>query len=80
MVKLQHANCLQEEIRARLSAEERLREAETSLKQLDRAVQNQTPNIEADIREEMTVNVKKLKRMFCLMSSYIQSSCVAVVF
>ncbi|KAK7103250.1 hypothetical protein V1264_018189 [Littorina saxatilis] len=55
---------LREEIRARLSAEERLREAEVSLGHLDRAVQNQTPNIEADIREEMTVNVKKLKHFF----------------
>lgn len=55
---------LREEIRARLSAEERLKEAEISLKHIDRAVQNQTPNIEADIREEMTVNVKKLKQFF----------------
>lgn len=55
---------LREEIRARLLAEERLKEAESSLKKLDRAVQNQTPNIEADIRQEMTVNVKKLKQFF----------------
>lgn len=55
---------LREEIRARLSAEERLRDAEISLKHIDRAVQNQTPNIEADVREEMTVNVKKLKQFF----------------
>ncbi|XP_076442004.1 uncharacterized protein LOC143281009 isoform X2 [Babylonia areolata] len=55
---------LREEIQARLSAEQRLKDAETSLKKLDRAVQNQTPNIEADIRQEMTVNVKKLKQFF----------------
>ena len=54
--------CLQEEIRARLVAEERLRDAEMSLKQLDRAVQNQTPNLEVEIRDEMAVNVQKLKR------------------
>ena len=45
-----------------LSVEERLRDAELSLKQLDRAVQNQTPNIENEIRDEMAVNVQKLKR------------------
>lgn len=55
---------LREEIRARLTAEGRLNEAEISLKLLDRAVQNQTPNIETDIREEMTINVKKLKQFF----------------
>ncbi|XP_025104255.1 pleckstrin homology domain-containing family D member 1-like isoform X3 [Pomacea canaliculata] len=55
---------LREEIRARLSAEQQLKEAETSLKHLECAVQNQTPNIEADIKEEMTVNVKKLKQFF----------------
>nr|KAG5710721.1 hypothetical protein BaRGS_035123 [Batillaria attramentaria] len=55
---------LREEIQARLSAEQRLRDAEISLKHIDRAVQNQTPNIEADVKEEMAVNVKKLKQFF----------------
>lgn len=65
---------VQEEIRARLSAEQQLKEAETSLKHLECAVQNQTPNIEADIKEEMTVNVKKLKRMWCPSFPYTQNN------
>ncbi|XP_076464793.1 uncharacterized protein LOC143296648 [Babylonia areolata] len=55
---------LREEIKARMSAEERLREAERSLTKLDNAVQTQTPNIEDDVREEMTTSVKKLKSFF----------------
>ena len=40
-----------------------MRDAEMSLKELDRAVQNQTPNLETEIRDEMAVNVRKLKRI-----------------
>ena len=35
-----------------------------SLNQLDTAVQTQAPNIQQDVQEEMTVNVKKLKRQW----------------
>ncbi|BFZ12420.1 hypothetical protein BsWGS_15459 [Bradybaena similaris] len=55
---------LKEEIRARISAEERLKEAERSLKCLDSAVESQAHRIESEAKEEMTVNVKKLKDFF----------------
>lgn len=46
---------------ARLAAERKLNEAEHSLHKLDHAVTTQTPNIEQDVKDEMVVNVKKLK-------------------
>ncbi|XP_071080979.1 pleckstrin homology domain-containing family D member 1-like isoform X2 [Haliotis cracherodii] len=55
---------LREEIRARLSAETKLQEAERSLKILERAVADKTNNIEDDVKEEMTFNVQKLKQFF----------------
>ncbi|CAL1540347.1 unnamed protein product [Lymnaea stagnalis] len=55
---------LKEEIRARMSAEQRLREAERSLNCIDLAVTSQSHRIESDAKEEMTINVKKLKNFF----------------
>ncbi|CAG5122675.1 unnamed protein product [Candidula unifasciata] len=55
---------LKEEIRARISAEERLKEAERSLRCIDKAVNSQSHRIESEAKEEMTVNVKKLKDFF----------------
>ncbi|KAL5009366.1 hypothetical protein ScPMuIL_014947 [Solemya velum] len=57
-------NELKEEVMARLNAERRLKNAENSLCKLDQAVEYQTPNIEVDVKEEMVVNVKNLKRFF----------------
>ena len=54
-------NVLQEEIRARISAEARLREAESSLSSLDRAVNSQSHTLEEEAKEEMTCSVRKLK-------------------
>lgn len=53
-----------EEIRARISAEERLKEAERSLKRIDKAVNSQSHRIESEAKEEMAVNVKKLKGLY----------------
>lgn len=50
-------------MRARLDAEKRLRNAELSVANLDRAVLHETPNIEEKVKEEMIVDVKKLKSM-----------------
>ena len=46
---------------ARLDAEKRLKEAENSLTKLGLAVEKETPNIEDGVKEEMVVNVNKLK-------------------
>jgi len=46
---------------ARMDAERRLREAENSLHHLGNQVENETPNIETDVKEQMVVNVNKLK-------------------
>lgn len=56
----------QEEIQARISAEERLKEAEMSLRLLDKAVNSQSHRIENEAKEEMTVNVRKLKGKSCM--------------
>ncbi|XP_045186959.1 pleckstrin homology domain-containing family D member 1-like isoform X2 [Mercenaria mercenaria] len=55
---------LKEEIMARMEAEKRLKNAEKSLHKLHHAVENETPNIETDVKEEMVVNVNKLKAFF----------------
>ncbi|XP_064600557.1 pleckstrin homology domain-containing family D member 1-like [Liolophura sinensis] len=55
---------LKEEVRARLDAEKRLRNAELSVANLDRAVLHETPNIEEKVKEEMIVDVKRLKKFF----------------
>ena len=46
---------------ARMDAERRLKNAETSLHKLHHAVENETPNIESEVKQEMVVNVNKLK-------------------
>ena len=51
----------QEEVIARMDAEKKLREAESSVYKLDNAVTLQTPNIEQDVKDEMVVNVNHLK-------------------
>jgi len=55
---------LKEEIRARISAETRLREAEKSLTSLDKAVTSQSHTLEEEAKEEMTCSVRKLKNFF----------------
>lgn len=55
---------LKEEIVARMAAEKKLRNANSSLDKLDIAVTSQTPNIECDVKQEMITNVKDLKRFF----------------
>lgn len=55
---------LKEEIRARMAAEKKLRDANLSLHKLDNAVTSQTPNIEHEVKQEMVINVKNLKRFF----------------
>ncbi|XP_046545192.1 pleckstrin homology domain-containing family D member 1-like [Haliotis rubra] len=55
---------LREEIRARLSAETKLQEAERSLKILEHAVAEKTNNIDDEVKEEMTFNVQKLRQFF----------------
>ncbi|ESO82934.1 hypothetical protein LOTGIDRAFT_236877 [Lottia gigantea] len=55
---------LREEIKARLAAETRLKDAEVSLNKLDTAVQSKTAEIDDETKEEMTVNVRKLKQFF----------------
>ncbi|XP_052767150.1 pleckstrin homology domain-containing family D member 1-like isoform X2 [Mya arenaria] len=55
---------LKDEILARLEAERRLREAESSLHHLGRAVENETPNIGSEVKEQMVVNVNKLRGFF----------------
>ncbi|KAL3873386.1 hypothetical protein ACJMK2_036514, partial [Sinanodonta woodiana] len=55
---------LKQEIMARIDAERRLKEAEISLGKLSDAVENETPNIQQDVKDEMVVNVKKLKEFF----------------
>ncbi len=51
----------QMEIKARLAAESKLQEAERSLGSLERAVADKNNKLQADVKEEMTVNVQKLK-------------------
>lgn len=46
---------------ARMEAERRLQEAERSLHRLGHAVENETPNIQVEVKEQMVVNVNKLK-------------------
>ena len=55
---------LQEEVEARLDAERRLREAEQSLKRLDKAVHTEVNHEEERdaVNEEMKSDVKTLKR------------------
>ncbi|XP_055879168.1 pleckstrin homology domain-containing family D member 1-like isoform X1 [Biomphalaria glabrata] len=55
---------LKEEVRARIAAEQKLKEAEHSLQCLDKAVISQSHRIESEAKEEMTINVKKLKHFF----------------
>ncbi|XP_059157256.1 pleckstrin homology domain-containing family D member 1-like isoform X2 [Physella acuta] len=55
---------LKDEIKARIAAEQRLKEAELSLKCLDQAVISQSHRIETEVKKEMTINVKKLKDFF----------------
>ncbi|KAK3094071.1 hypothetical protein FSP39_023852 [Pinctada imbricata] len=55
---------LREEVIARMDAERKLKEAEESLMKLGVAVESQTPNIHQDVKEEMVVNVGKLRRFF----------------
>ncbi|GFO02529.1 pleckstrin homology domain-containing family d member 1 [Plakobranchus ocellatus] len=55
---------LRDEIKARMSAEQRLQEAENSLSCIDKAVTSQSHRIDSEAKEEMTVNVKKLKHFF----------------
>ncbi|KAL4239159.1 PH domain [Mactra antiquata] len=55
---------LKVEIMARMEAERRLNEAESSLHKLGHAVENETPNIESEVKEQMVVNVNKLKLFF----------------
>ncbi|XP_060081660.1 pleckstrin homology domain-containing family D member 1-like [Ylistrum balloti] len=55
---------LKEEVMARLDAERKLKDADNSLQKLSCAVVSQTPHIEQDVKEEMVVNVNKLKRFF----------------
>ena len=57
---------LQEEIVARMHAEQRLKEADMSLSRLEKDVMEQgTDSRSADeLREEMIVDVKTLKRMY----------------
>ncbi|GFS15425.1 pleckstrin homology domain-containing family D member 1 [Elysia marginata] len=56
--------CFDDEIKARMSAEQRLMEAEVSLTCIDKAVISQSHRIDDEAKEEMTVNVKKLKNFF----------------
>ena len=46
---------------ARMQAERRLREAEESLHKLGHAVEHETPSVHQEVKEEMVVNVNKLK-------------------
>ena len=46
---------------ARMQAEQRLKEAEGSLHKLGHAVEHETPNVHHEVKEEMVVNVNKLK-------------------
>ncbi|RUS84744.1 hypothetical protein EGW08_007486 [Elysia chlorotica] len=55
---------LREEIKARMSAEQRLQEAEASLTCIDNAVIAQSHRLDSDAKEDMAVNVKKLKNFF----------------
>ena len=57
---------LQEEVVARMQAEKRLNEAEESLHKLGHAVEHETPNVHHEVKEEMVVNVNKLKRKILL--------------
>ena len=47
-----------------MDAEKKLRDAQESLMKLGVAVESQTPNIQEDVKEEMVVNVGKLKRKY----------------
>ena len=47
---------------ARMNAERRLREAEESLHKLGHAVEHETPSVHQEVKDEMVVNVNKLKR------------------
>ncbi|XP_033736322.1 pleckstrin homology domain-containing family D member 1-like [Pecten maximus] len=55
---------LKEEVMARLDAERKLKDADNSLQKLSCAVVSQTPHIEQEVKEQMVVNVNKLKRFF----------------
>ncbi|XP_052275036.1 pleckstrin homology domain-containing family D member 1-like isoform X2 [Dreissena polymorpha] len=55
---------LKDEIMARMDAERRLQEAEKSLHRLGVQVEMETPNIETGVKEQMVVNVNKLKEFF----------------
>lgn len=55
---------LKEEIMARMEAEKRLRDAESSLSKLGHAVEHETPHIQTEVKEQMVVNVNKLKQFF----------------
>ena len=51
---------------ARMNAERRLREAEESLHKLGHAVEHETPSVHQEVKDEMVVNVNKLKRKILL--------------
>lgn len=55
---------LKEEVVARMQAEQRLKDAEGSLHKLGHAVEHETPNVHHEVKEEMVVNVNKLKMFF----------------
>lgn len=49
-----------------MEAERRLKEAEESLHKLGIAVEHHTPSVHHEVKEEMVVNVNKLKRKIYL--------------
>ncbi|XP_041352966.1 pleckstrin homology domain-containing family D member 1-like isoform X3 [Gigantopelta aegis] len=55
---------LKEEVKARLAAEMRLRAAEGSLLRLENVVEDEKNKFDVHVKEEMVVNVKKLKEFF----------------
>ena len=58
--------CVQEEILARLEAERRLKDAEASLGRIEHGIcsENTDGKIAEEVKEEMMVDVKSLKRTF----------------
>lgn len=54
-----------------MDAERRLQEAEKSLHRLGHAVENETPNIETEVKQQMVVNVNKLKGIHTLLHSLL---------
>ena len=62
-----------------MEAERRLKEAEKSLHKLGIAVENETPNIESGVKEQMVVNVNKLKGRQNFFPKFDFSRCIGVV-